>query len=109
MSAEPLTRMPFRPDKPIPAGFLGSFALYLFSALAGRHDRDLISLTRQAVNNPNRAMQSDRGVLSEKGVVSKNQDFRDSRIFVSFIVGILLVILFPSDMATMTTLDSRDL
>src|SRR4029450_1325004 len=37
--AQPLIHMSFCPDKPILAGFLGSFAPYPFSALAGRHDR----------------------------------------------------------------------
>jgi hypothetical protein len=60
--------MSFCPDKPILAGFLGSFALYPLSALAGRHDGDLICLTQRAVNNPNPAMKAER-------IVSKNLGF----------------------------------
>src|SRR5262245_60429599 len=51
--AEPLIHMSFCPDKPILAGFSGSFAPYPFSALAGRYDGDVICLTRLPVNNPN--------------------------------------------------------
>jgi hypothetical protein len=65
--------------------FSGSFALYLFSDPAGRHDdEDLISLTRLPVNNPPPAMQSERVGLREKGVVSKRVVFlrlqRDQRL-----------------------------
>jgi hypothetical protein len=49
--AEPLIHMSFCLDKPILAGFLGSFAPYPFSTLEGRHDSgNLICLTRAAVN-----------------------------------------------------------
>jgi hypothetical protein len=62
-SAQPLIIIPFCPDKAMLAGFLGSFALYLLSALAGRHnDADVISLIRRAVNNPNPAMKAERSV-----------------------------------------------
>jgi hypothetical protein len=55
------------PDKPILAGFVGSFALYQLPTLAGRHDdRDLISLTRQPVNTPHPAMT----MRTESGVSS---------------------------------------
>src|SRR4030095_9876892 len=40
------------PDKPILAGFLVGFAPCSVSTLAGRHDGDVISLTRLPVNNP---------------------------------------------------------
>jgi hypothetical protein len=64
--------MPFCPDNEMLVRFSGSFALYLFSDPAGRHDdEDLISLTRLPVNNPTPAMQSERVGLREKGVVSK--------------------------------------
>jgi hypothetical protein len=59
------------------AGFLGSFAPYLVSTLEGRHDGDVISLTRLPVNNPN-PMQSGRGVVCEQDVVSFNGGFRDN-------------------------------
>jgi hypothetical protein len=50
--AEPVLHMSFCPDKPILAGFLGTFAPYPFSALAGRHDNgDVICLTRRTVNS----------------------------------------------------------
>ena len=43
---QPWIHMSFCSDKPIMAGFLGSFVPYSVSTLAGRHDdRDLISLT----------------------------------------------------------------
>ena len=49
------------------AEFAGSFALYAFSALAGRHDDEtVISLTRLPVNTPHSAMQSERRALSQK-------------------------------------------
>ena len=40
------------PDKPLLTGFLGNFAPCSFSAIEGRHDGDVISLTRLPVNNP---------------------------------------------------------
>jgi hypothetical protein len=52
--------MPFCPAKAIWAGFSGSFAPCPFSALAGRHDGDVLYLTRRAVNNPNLSMKSVR-------------------------------------------------
>jgi hypothetical protein len=46
VDAEPLTHVPFCPDSEVFAGFSGSLAYYLFSALAGRHDdEDVIGLT----------------------------------------------------------------
>src|SRR5215831_11234156 len=54
-------------DKPIMAGFLGSFAPCSVSTLAGRHDdADVICLTRVPVNNPTPAMQSERRALAQK-------------------------------------------
>src|SRR6266567_314624 len=56
VEAEPLIHMSFCPDKPILAGFLGSFAPCSVSTLAGRHDGDVISLPRPTVNTPHPAM-----------------------------------------------------
>jgi hypothetical protein len=57
MEAEPLINASFCPDNALLVWFSGSVALYLLSALAGRHDdEDVISLTRRTVNNPNPAM-----------------------------------------------------
>jgi hypothetical protein len=70
--------MPFRPDNVILARFSSSFAPYLFSALAGRHDdEDLICLTRRTVNNLPPPMKSERVVLGEKGGVSKRPVFEN--------------------------------
>jgi hypothetical protein len=56
--AESLMRMSLCPDKPTLAGLLGSFVPYPFSVLEGRHDGDVLSLTRLVVNTPNLALQS---------------------------------------------------
>ena len=87
-AAEPFIHMSLCPDKPILAGFLGSFALYQLPALAGRHDgRNLISLTRSSVNNPNPIIQSGRVVLGAYAIVSQKE-------------GILLANLLHSSMST---------
>jgi hypothetical protein len=69
--------MSFCPDKPILAGFLESFAPYPFLALAGRHDGDVISLTRLPVNDPNpHAVRMWCGVRA--GCCLKKRGFRDT-------------------------------
>ena len=60
--AEPLIHMSLCPDKPIMAGFLGSFAPCSVSTFAGRHDRDVICLRRRVVN----VTQSGCRVVSQK-------------------------------------------
>ena len=45
-------------------GFSGSFAPCPFSAIAGRHDGDLVCLTPREVNHQNAAMPSARGSVS---------------------------------------------
>ena len=55
---EPLMHVPLCPDKVIVAGLAGSYAPYLFSALAGRHDGDVICLRSRAVNIQHSSMQS---------------------------------------------------
>jgi hypothetical protein len=55
-----LIPIPFRPEKALLAGLSGSVAPCLFSAVLGRHARDVICLPRHAVNNLNPAMQSER-------------------------------------------------
>jgi hypothetical protein len=65
--------MSFCPDKPILAGFSGSFAPYSFSALEGRYDGDVISLTRLPVNNPDPAIQSEC-VAREECCLKKGRD-----------------------------------
>src|SRR5262249_11918462 len=74
--AESLMHIPFCPDKPILAGFPGSFALSLFFTLAGRHDdAEVICLRRQPVNNPNPVIQPERekiGVTKKGGILLAN-------------------------------------
>ena len=56
--AEPLINRPFCPDRAILVGFSGRFAHYLLSTFSGRHDGNLIGLTRRAVNHQNSLMTS---------------------------------------------------
>ena len=61
--SEPLIHMSFCPDKPILAGFLGSFAPCSVSTLAGHYDDEgVISLWQRVVN----VMQSACRVVSQK-------------------------------------------
>jgi hypothetical protein len=81
--------MSFCPDKPILAGFLGSFAPYPFLALAGHHDdKDVICLTQHAVNNAHTAIKSKHGGLRGWGSVAKNGGFerliRNTIVQISF-------------------------
>src|SRR6266446_2550438 len=62
--AEPLINLPFCPDNAILVGFSGSFAPYPLSTIAGRHDGDLVCLTRREVNPPNSSMPSARCSVS---------------------------------------------
>jgi hypothetical protein len=72
LDASPLIHMPFCRDNALLAGFSGSFAQDLLSALAGRHDDgDVISLTRRAVNNPN----SSQGYGVRESAVAKKGGF----------------------------------
>src|SRR4029453_11350714 len=59
----PLIHRSFCPDKPIPAGFLGSFAACPVSALAGLYDDEGVIYLRQRVVN---VIQSGCRVVSQK-------------------------------------------
>jgi hypothetical protein len=74
-NAEPLMHLLLGPDKPILAGFLGSFASYPLSVLTGPHDyADFICLARQPVNNPHPAMKAESGVSKNGGILSVNKN-----------------------------------
>jgi hypothetical protein len=59
--SEPLIHMSFCPDKPMLAGFLGSFAPCSVSTLAGHYDDEGVIYLRQRVVN---VMQSGCRVVS---------------------------------------------
>jgi len=64
LSAYPLLSKPLCPDTVMLAGLSGGVAPCPVAALVERHDdANLICLTRQRVNNPKLAMQSERGVV----------------------------------------------